>query len=54
MQKDNSTKKNYISPELLVIKIDAEITLALNSTPMNGPLESQNVESSKEDYFRTT
>ncbi len=40
---DNSLKKLYIQPEIELVKLDNEISLALESAPPEGPDEVNNL-----------
>ena len=44
LQKTNimENKKSYISPQIELIELDNEISLALESTPPAGPSETRN------------
>lgn len=44
-------KKKYLSPKLVVIKLDNEISLQLESSPPFGPNESDNIQRNSE-YFK--
>lgn len=46
-------KKKYISPEIEIVNLDNEISLALESNPMEGPNEVMfKDESKKADPFK--
>ena len=46
-------KKKYIAPQIELIELDNEISLALESTPPVGPSETYNQMSSP-DYFNNS
>jgi len=46
-------KKSYITPQIELVELDNEISLALESAPPAGPGESYNNVSSP-DHFNTT
>jgi len=47
----NTQKLTYSPPQIERIKLDNEISLALESTPPFGPFESGNLGSSAPEYF---
>jgi len=47
------TKKKYIAPQIKLIELDSEISLALESAPPVGPSESYNNVSSP-DHFNNS
>ena len=47
------TKKTYIAPLIELIKLDNEISLALESTPPVGPSEVSNFNQNPEYYENT-
>lgn len=50
---NTENKKTYVVPEIELVKLDNEISLALESTPPSGPFESKNTEQirSNDDHF---
>lgn len=45
-------KKTYKTPQIDLIALDSEISLALESNPPAGPDEAHNAESFTVDYFK--
>lgn len=46
-------KKKYIAPEIEIVKLDNEISLSMESDPMEGPYESLNTENKLQNPFLT-
>lgn len=48
------TRKSYKTPEVEHILIDNEISLALQSYPLDGPFESLNESNTESDPYKLT